>query len=46
MISSLIYLPLMQIIYVLDKWFVNWFFLKINKQKTVVPSKKKLPTDV
>ena len=26
MISSLIYLPLMQIIYVLDKWFVNWFF--------------------
>ena len=26
MISSLIYLPLMQIIYVLDKWFINWFF--------------------
>ena len=26
MLSSLIYLPLMQIIYVFDKWFVIWFF--------------------
>ena len=26
MLSSLVYLPLMQIIYVFDKWFVMWFF--------------------
>ena len=26
MLSSLVYLPLMQIIYVFDKWFVIWFF--------------------
>lgn len=26
MIASLIYLPLMQLIYVLDKWVIRWFF--------------------
>lgn len=26
MISSLVYLPLMQLVYVLDKWFFIWFF--------------------
>ena len=26
MISSLVYLPLMQIVYVVDKWVFTWFF--------------------
>lgn len=26
MISSLVYLPLMQLVYVLDKWVFIWFF--------------------